>query len=148
MNFIAESKIIFDIGRPKVFMDNPNHCGECKDVEFNAQENDINTLTLAKAGDGYASLLSFLNDIGFIYYMPAFIRLCIETTMDEGYISEFIFAITDEKQNNSRLHACTKEQRQFIYNFLKWYKNNHSDILKQWLIEENEIDEAISLWSA
>ena len=148
MNYIEASKKVFNAPRPKSFMDNPSHCEECEEVEKNAQESDIDTLTLEKAGDGYASFACFLNDNGFKYYMPAFIRLSIETDMDDGYIENFFFAITVDKKDNSRLKSFTSEQKAFVHNFLVWYKENKQDILEQWLIEENEINEAISLWHA
>ena len=128
-------------------MDNPHHCEECEEVEKNAQESDIDTLTLEKAGDGYASFSCFLNDCAFKYYMPAFIRLSLETNMEDGYIENFIFAITVDKEDNSRLKSFSSEQKIFVHSFLKWYKENKKEILDQWLIEE-EINDVLSLWRA
>ena len=148
MNFIDESKVIFEIDRPKTFMDDPHHCEECEEVEKNAQEADIDTLTLKQAGDGYASFHCFLNETGFIYYFPALIRLCIETTMDDGYLHNFIFAITNDGKDNRILKHCSNKQREFVCQFIQWYKENHNDLLIQWLVDDDEINLAMSLWSA
>ena len=145
MDYFTEAKRIFNIPRPKVFMDTPEHCEECQEVERNAQIASPDTLTLEQAGDGWAALHNYLNDDAFLYYCPAFIRLCIDTDMNNGFLENFFFAITYEEENNSRLRACNQEQRKFIHDFIVWYRNKKPELIEQWLIEE-DVEKAIELW--
>jgi hypothetical protein len=146
MDYFEEAKKVFNIPRPRLFMDNPKHCEECEEVEEKAQRSNPDTLTLEEAGYGWATLNGFLNDAGFLYYFPAFIRLCIDTDMDSGYLDSFFFAVTHEEQNNSRLKACTEEQRKFIHNFMVWYRDTHPELIEQWLVTE-DVEKAIKLWN-
>jgi len=146
MDFFEEAKKIFAMPRPHKFMDEPNHCEECQEVEAKAQQANPDTLTLDQAGHGWADLHNFLNNDGFLYYFPAFIRLCVESNKDDGFLDNFIFAITYDGENNRRLIACSAEQRKFIHKFLNWYKNVHSDLVDHYLVED-DFEVAIQLWS-
>jgi hypothetical protein len=66
--------------------------------------------------------------------------------MDSGYLDSFFFAVTHEEQNNSRLKACTEEQRKFIHNFMVWYRDTHPELIEQWLVTE-DVEKAIKLWN-
>ena len=123
MVYFEEAKTVFNIPRPKVFTDDPKHCEECEEVEGKAQRSTPDALTLEEAGHGWADLHILLNDIGFLYFFPASIRFCIETSMDEGFLDSFFFVVTYEGKNNSRLNACTKMQRIFVRDFIVWYRN-------------------------
>lgn len=131
--------------KPNTFMDTPNHCEECQEVESKAQAATPETLTLEQAGRGWADLHNFLNDYGFLYYLPAFIRLCIDTDMKDGFLDDFLFAVTYQEEDNRRLKACNSTQKKFIGDFLMWYKNTHPEIVRHWAMED-EIETAINLW--
>lgn len=146
MDYFVEAKKVFNMPRPKVFMDNPHHCEECEEVEAKAQGSDPDSLTLEEAGCGWATLHNFMNDTGFLYYFPAFIRLCIESDMENGYLDSFFFAVTHKGQKNSRLRACTYEQKKFVHDFMIWYRNAHPDLIQQWLVED-DVEQAIKLWA-
>lgn len=127
-------------------MDTPDHCEECEEVEEKAQGANPDTLTLDQAGDGWAALHNFLNDEGFLYYFPAFIRLCIETDMDDGFLPNFCFAVTYEGAANSRLNACSPAQRKLVHDFMVWYRDTYPEITAQGVCED-DLDNAIKIWS-
>ncbi|WP_390594104.1 DUF6714 family protein [Simiduia litorea] len=146
MDYFSEAKGIFNIPRPKTFVDTPNHCPECQEVEAKAQRNTPDTLTLEEAGDGWADLSSFLSTKGFLYYIPAFIRLCIASNEESCYIDNLFFSLIYEDENNRILQACTQEQKLFMYNFMVWYKENEAELIEIWLSTE-DVEKAIELWS-
>jgi len=135
------------VPRPTRFMDTPDHCDECAEVEEKAQNNDRDSLTFELANENWASLHNFLNDDGFLYYFPAFIRLCIESNENECFATSLLFAITYEGERNGPLRSCSDEQREFIHQFLLWYRDSHGEIVHLWG-QDDEIEIAIELWSA
>lgn len=146
MDYVKEAKRVFNLERPKKFLDNPNHCDECYEVEEKAQRNDVDSLTIEEAGEAYAALHNFLNNEGFMYYFPAFIRLSIESKENEGYIDNLIFALTYKESENRILKTCSTEQREFVLGFLKWFKHDNREKLREWFLIE-DIERAIHIWS-
>ena len=66
--------------------------------------------------------------------------------MEEDFLDSFIFAITVDGKNNSRLKSCTNKQKAFICEFLRWYRKNKSELIEQWLVDDEEINLAVLLW--
>ncbi len=146
MDYVKEAKRVFNIERPRHFLDNPNHCDECCEVEEKAQRNDIDSLTIEEAGEAYAALHNFLNNEGFLYYFPAFIRLSIESRENEGYIENLLFALTYQESDNRILKTCSTKQRKFVLDFFKWFKKENTKKLREWFLIE-DIERAINIWS-
>ena len=146
MDYFEEAKKAFNVPKPLVFVEDPNHCSECEEVESKAQLSDVDSLTLEQAGDNWASLHNFLTNEGFLYYFPAFIRLCIETNHEDGFLQNFIFAITYEREKNRRLVACNSKQKKIVHDFLVWYKSSYPELVGIWLIQ-GDIEDAIQLWN-
>ena len=64
--------------------------------------------------------MCFTSAEGLVYYMPALIRLTIET-MDrpqERYLEQLLFHVIYDGKDNRLVRACTSEQRAFIARFL------------------------------
>ena len=146
MDYFTKAKQIFDMPRPDSFMDNPSHCEECKEVEEKAQRNTLDSLTIEEAGISWASLHCFLNAQGFLYYMPAFIRLCLESSKDNSYIGSFFFALSYGQERNTILSACSEEQRAFIFEFTTWFYDNYAEVIGFWLAED-DVEQTMEIWA-
>ena len=141
------AKKVFSEARPSQFVENSNHCDECADVEKNAAKYDLDTVTANVAGGGYASFLSFLSDSAYKYYFPAFVRLCLESVgnEDNDFFPAFMFSLTYEGRENDRRNSFSKEQRQFVFQFLEKIEIEMKHEVWLWGCDEDMV-EAKRIW--
>jgi hypothetical protein len=144
MDYVREAAKVFDHPRPEQFLDNPNHCWACQEVEQNAQRNDLDSLTVDAAGIGFAPMLSFMKASAVLYYMPAFIRLVVEEAGNDDFVWSFLFRITEY---SDLAELCSEEQKSFMASFLRWYKENYLTKFRDAMVDEEAIDDAIDVWS-
>jgi hypothetical protein len=68
----------------------------------------------------------FCSNNGKKYYMPAFIRLSLETMREEFYFGQLLFHLEVDGKNNSLFQSCNAEQRKYISDFVEYVINNYS----------------------
>jgi hypothetical protein len=117
MDWIEAAKQIFKLAKPKHFT-NYNHCEECAEHDQTLIQADVDTISLEELGNPGWDPICFCHDQGKKYYMPALIRLSLETIHHEGYFGQFLFHLESNGEQNSLYRRCSASQRQFIAAFV------------------------------
>lgn len=129
MDWIEQAKTSFNVEKPKHFT-NFNHCEECAEHDQTLINSDVEIIGLSELGNPGWNPLCFCSIDGMKYYMPALIRLTletIETDCMDFYFAQLLFHLESDGKNNSLFVACNPEQRQFIAGFVEYMINNHSE---------------------
>ena len=119
MNWIEEAKRIFNIPKPEHFT-NYKHCNECAEHDETLLNHSVDSISLLELGNPGWDPVCFCSDEGKKYYMPAFIRLSIETMGNEFYFGQFLFHLEGDGNENSLFQSCNFEQRKFISDFVEY----------------------------
>ena len=119
MNWIEEAKRIFNIPKPEHFT-NYKHCNECAEHDETLLNHSVDSISLLELGNPGWDPVCFCSDEGKKYYMPAFIRLSIETMGNKFYFGQFLFHLEGDGNENSLFQSCNFEQRKFISDFVEY----------------------------
>jgi hypothetical protein len=81
---------------------------------------DVDSIGLEQLGNPGWDPLCFASVEGLVYYMPALIRLTLETmdTLQERYLDQLLFHLMRDGKDNDLVRACSKEQRAYVVEFL------------------------------
>lgn len=145
MNWIEEASKVFKSPRPKYFTDY-THCPECLENHEILNRFLPETISMNELGNIGSDPICFATTEAALYYMPAMVRLALETLESDQYIHQFLFHLSCRNKEN-RLHlAANQEQREFIQNFLAWLFVEKLEYLEKHYL----LDEALSaseIWS-
>jgi hypothetical protein len=133
--------------RPEHFTDH-THCLECAEHDALLRSRDIHTLSFEDVGDACWSPLCFLTSEGFVYYLPALIRLSLPVPpYPEDWLGDQLFSLLrSDGRQNARVLACSADQRNVVAGFLRHLietkaaaidEHGHTDIFFQ----------ALEIWS-
>src|ERR687888_2561810 len=88
MDWIQAAKRLFQVPKPAHFT-NYRHCCECAEHDAVLTASDVNSIGLEQLGNPGWDPLCFTSAEGLLYYMPALIRLTLETmdTPQERYLA-------------------------------------------------------------
>ena len=125
MNWIEEAKRLFDIEKPEHFTDH-KHCDECAEHDAMLLNSEPDGIGLEELGNPGWDPVCFCTAEGMKYFMPAFVRLSLESVSSEFYFAQFLFHLEYDGRNNKLIKSCNKEQRQFIVAFLEHMIENHA----------------------
>lgn len=142
MNRIQEAKQLFNVPKPEHFT-NYRHCCECAEHNATLVAYDINTIGVEQLGNPGWDPLCFTSVEGLLYYMPALIRLTLET-MDkpqERYLDQLLFHLIRDGKDHDFVRACSPEQRACIAGFLEY-------VIDQYAAEIDECTYADDLLTA
>lgn len=145
MDWIKEAKQLFSSDKPEHFTDY-KHCEECLEHDETLLKGSIDTIGLQELGNPGWDPICFSNAEGIKYYMPAFIRLSLETMKDDFYLAQFLFHLEYDGTNNKLLMACSTEQRDFIARFLEHLILNNTSELEYHHSEDDAL-RVCELWS-
>jgi hypothetical protein len=145
MDWINEAKRIFNIPKPE-HLTNYKHCEECAEHDETLLNHSIDSISLLELGNPGWDPICFCSNEGKKYYIPAFIRLSLETMRDEFYFGQFLFHLESDGKNNSFFQSCTAGQRKFISDFVDHVTNNYSDEIRV-NGYENETLKVHEIWS-
>ena len=146
MDWTQEAKRIFKVPKPEHFTDF-RHCCECAEHDQVLLSNDVDSIGLTELGNPGWDPICFCNAEGFLYYMPALIRLTLETMNDQQYIDQFLFHLIGDGRDNRRVSACNHEQRKFIARFLEYLVENYSSQLDDGVYYSDDILKAHYIWN-
>jgi hypothetical protein len=127
--------------RPDNFAD-PGHCEECRDHNETLLGTTREEITFDELGNPGWDPICFINEDGFKYYFPALVRLALNGTGNEYYITQFLFHITE----NASCKGFSKEQSAYVVNILEYLIENRSKELDDYA-ETDDVLNAIELWS-
>ncbi len=127
MDWKQQAKLIFNVIKPTHFV-NYRHCCECAEHDETLSAFDVDSIGLPQLGNPGWDPLCFSSAEGLMYYMPALIRLTLDTIDNprEMYLAQMLFHLIQDGISNRLVSACSKEQRNFIAAFLEYLIDNHS----------------------
>jgi hypothetical protein len=149
MDWKQQAKLVFKVAKPAHFT-NYQHCCECAEHDETLLANDIDSIGLQQLGNPGWDPLCFSSPAGFMYYMPALIRLTLDTidNPQETYLDQMLFHLIQDGVGNRIVNACSKEQREFMAGFLEYLIDNHSSQIEAGVFSSDDILRAHEIWSA
>jgi hypothetical protein len=147
MNWTQEAKRLFNVPKPLHFT-NYQHCCECAEHDGTLLAYDVNSIGIEQLGNPGWDPLCWASVEGLLYYMPALIRLTLET-MDkpqERYLDQLLFHLTRDGKDHALVRACSLEQRACIAGFLAHLMETYSAELDKCAYSD-DLWKAYEIWS-
>ena len=121
MDWVQQATQLFQMPKPAHFT-NSRHCCECAEHDATLLAYDVNSIGLEQLGNPGWDPLYFASPDGFLYYLPALIRLTLDTRdkPQERYLDQFLFHLIRDGKDHDLVRACSPEQRAFIAGFLQY----------------------------
>ena len=148
MDWKQQAKLIFSVEKPAHFA-NSQHCCECAEHDQTLMASDVDSIGLDQLGNAGWDPLCFSSVEGLKYYLPAMIRLTLET-MDHSqasYIDQMLFHLMQDGEANRLIIACSTEQRKFVADFLEYLVEQHVDEITAGAFTSEDILRAHEMWS-
>uniref|UniRef100_B8HTC3 Uncharacterized protein n=1 Tax=Cyanothece sp. (strain PCC 7425 / ATCC 29141) TaxID=395961 RepID=B8HTC3_CYAP4 len=146
MDWPQEAKRVFNLPKPAHFTDY-HHCCECAEHDQTLSRYDVDSIGLEQLGNPGWDPLCFCSPEGLKYYLPAMMRLTLETIATDFYLDQMVFHLIYDGPNNRLVQACTPAQRQFVVNFLSYLIDNYPAQIEASLLYSNDIFIACDIWS-
>jgi hypothetical protein len=127
MDWSQEAKRFFTVPKPEHFT-NRRHCCECAEHDETLLAYDVDSIGVQQLGNPGWDPLCFATAEGLLYYLPALIRLTLNT-MDkpqERYLDQLLFHLMYDGQANRIVRACSPAQRIFVAEFLAYLIEQYS----------------------
>ena len=149
MNWKQRAKVIFDVPKPTHF-GNYQHCSECAEHDVTLSTVDVDSIGLKELGNPGWDPLCFSSAEGLMYYMPALIRLTLDTIDNphERYIAQMLFHLIKDGPGNTLVSACNNSQREFVADFLQYLVDNHSSQIEEDSFTSEDVLKAHEIWRA
>jgi hypothetical protein len=121
MDWIQHAKQLFQMPKPEHFT-NYRHCCECAEHDETLLACDVDSISLQQLGNPGWDPLCFVSPEGFLFYLPALIRITLVTMAkpQERYLDQFLFHLIRDGKDHDLVRACSSEQRAFIAGFLEY----------------------------
>ncbi|MFN2510609.1 MAG: hypothetical protein ABR568_04105 [Pyrinomonadaceae bacterium] len=133
--------------KPTHFVDY-QHCCECAEHDQTLLASDMDTIGLHELGNPGWDPLCFSSTEGLMYYMPALIRLTLDTMDNEAYVDQMLFHLMQNGMGNRLVSSCSKEQRDFVAGFLQYLIENYSSLIEVGAFSADNILRAHEIWCA
>ncbi len=148
MDWKQQAKILFNVPKPAHFT-NYQHCCECAEHDETLLAFDIDSIGPQQLGHPSWDPLCFTSAEGFIYYMPALVRLTLETidNPQEMYLEQLLFHLIQDGRDNRLVRACSTGQRKFIADFLEYLIEYHAAKIEAGVTYADDILKAHEIWS-
>ena len=149
MDWIQEAKRQFNRPKPTHFT-NYRHCCECAEHDATLLAYDVNSIGVEQLGNPGWDPLCFTSAEGLLYYLPALIRLTLETmdTPQEQYLEQLLFHLLYDGPENRIVRACNPEQRAFIAGFLMYLMEQYSVEIDEGIFRADDMLKAYAIWDA
>jgi hypothetical protein len=121
MDWIQQAKRLFNVPKPEHFI-NYRHCCECAEHDATLLAYDVDSIGIEQLGNPGWDPLCFASVDGLLYYLPAVIRLTLETldTLQKRYLDQLLFHLIRDGKDHDLVRACSPEQRAFVAEFLAY----------------------------
>src|SRR5262245_53997305 len=142
------ARSLFNFPKPTHFT-NHTHCCECAEHDEVLLSDDIDSISLAELGNPGWDPLCFSSPEGMLYYMPALVRLTLDTIEKpiESYLDQFVFHLIKDGPGNNVVSACTEEQRQFVADFSEYLITNHAVHIDDGTFLADDLLRAHEIWT-
>ena len=133
--------------RPEHFT-NYLHCYECAEHDELLRRRDKNSLGIEDVNNQGWDPICFITAEGWRYYLPALVRLALESgkTEDDWYLPQFLFHLVGDGKENRRIKNCSDSQRKAIATFLWYIVGTEANLIARYNID-NDLQMAIEIWS-
>ncbi|WP_299180701.1 DUF6714 family protein [uncultured Neptuniibacter sp.] len=145
MDWVAKSRALFAVEKPEHFT-NYEHCDECAEHDATLRQHDRESIGIEELGNPAWDPICFCQDIGMHYYLPAFIRLSLDTMSEDFYLEQFLFHLTIDGRENSFYVSCNRPQRRFIADFLAFLLEEFPDKIELAFCGDDLLN-AYEIWS-
>jgi hypothetical protein len=148
MDWKQHVRIVFNVPKPSHFVDY-SHCCECAEHDQTLSRSDVDTIGWNELGNPGWDPLCFSSAEGLLYYMPALIRLTLDT-MDNPrhrYLEQMLFHLVRDGAGNILVSACSIEQRRFVTRFLEYLLESHASQIDAGVFSSDDILRAHDIWS-
>lgn len=145
MNWIEKAAQLFKVKKPEHFTDY-QHCCECFDHDQTLLTHDVESIGFDELGNPGWDPLCYVDPIGFTYYFPAFVRLCWQSDEENYYISQFLFHLIYDGQNNRYVQAFKQNQRQFVVQFLGYLLEDKTELIERFG-DADDLFLAFEIWT-
>lgn len=141
-------KAAFALRRRPVHFTNFKHCDECAEHDELLRSRDLDSLRFEDVGNPGWDPICFVSEEGFAYFMPALARLALAGRADSNdwYVSQLLFHLCYDGQNNRRFLARTSEQRRAVVEMLKHIVETRAAEV-DYERATDELFQAIEIWS-
>ena len=139
---------VFDVEKPEHF-GNYQHCCECAEHDQELSAFDVNSIGLEQLGNPGWDPLCFSHPEGMVYYLPALIRITLDTISNpsERYLDQFLFHLIKDGPGNSFVTVCSNEQRQFVADFLAYLIEHYTAEVNEDQMTSEDIFKAHDIWN-
>ncbi len=138
VDWVAEARRLFLSERPEHFT-NYRHCDECAEHDQTLLTAEIDTIGLEELGNPGWDPICFSSPEGRSYYMPAFVRLSLDTVDDAFYFEQFLFHLEGDGPGNDWLLSCNQEQRRFVADFIRHMISSYPERLEECLCADQAL---------
>ncbi len=142
---LTEAGRLFTAEKPEHFTDY-RHCCECAEHDETLRNTDIKQIGLAELGNPGWDPLCFCSADGMKYYLPALVRLSLDTVNEDFYFAQLLFHLEYAGAENRLINSCSSMQRRFIADFLKFMIEQHPEQIEENFCSDEAL-RAYQLWS-
>ena len=148
MDWTQQAKLVFALQKPEHFT-NYGHCCECAEHDETLVSHDVDSIGLDELGNPGWDPLSFSSVEGLLYYMPAMLRLTLETidNLRTSYLDQMLFHLILDGPDNRLVSAASPPQREFVAKFLEHLVEHYSARIEMCGCS-HEVLRAHEIWSA
>jgi len=127
MDWTQQATRLFNGPKPEHFT-NYRHCCECAEHDATLLAYDVDSIGIEQLGNPGWDPLCFASMDGLLYYLPALIRLTLETmdTPQKRYLDQLLFHLIRDGKDHELVRACSPEQRAFVAEFLAYVIDQYS----------------------
>jgi Family of unknown function (DUF6714) len=132
--------------RPEHFTDH-THCCEYAEHDALLASRDLDSLRLEDVNNAGRDPICFVTAAGFRYYLPALVRLALESATSENwYLPQLLFHLIGDGPQNRRVVCCTVGQQRSIAAVLWHVVETRPELIVRYAIEE-DLQRALEIWT-
>jgi hypothetical protein len=148
MDWTQHAKQLFNVPKPEHFT-NYLHCCECAEHDATLLAHDVNSISIEQLGNPGWDPLCFATAEGFLYYLPALIRITLDTiaTPQDRYRDQLLFHLMRDGKDHALVRACSSEQRAFLAGFLEYLLDQSVAVIDECTFLSDDMLKAYELWS-
>jgi hypothetical protein len=145
VHWIEVATKLFRAPKPEHFT-NYTHCCECAEHDETLLNAEVDTIGMEELGSPGWDPICFATPEGKKYYVPAFVRLSLETMAGDFYLDQFLFHLEGEGPGNDFLKSCSRTQREFLVRFIAYLIEHYPEEIEAACCTDNAF-RVHELWS-
>ena len=134
--------------KPEHFYDKKKYPDDQESAEHDKtlRKYSVKSIGMEQLGNPFWDPITFSSAEGKIYYMPALIRLCLETIdSDNPYLCQYLSHLELDGNKNDIFIGCNSKQWKFISSFINFLIEHYYKVIENEGLED-EIIRASEIW--